>query len=261
MPGSFHFGCWDAALLAGVSLQGTAIAYLREPRWKALLLSVPVPFTLASLALGSPVGPTHAAAVVLLMLYTHAVRLLHYRLGVRIVAAIVVSALGYCVAGAALTPLLPNTEAAFWVAAGLAFATGLVLHLAVPVREERGHRSPLPVWIKLPVIGCVVFGLIVVKQVLSGFMTLFPMVGVIAAYEARRSLWSVCRQIHALVLALVPMLAAIHLAQGSLGVGGALPAGWGVFLLVLVPLAWKMWFARPRAELTGEQLDDEPVPV
>ena len=243
---SISFGMWDAALLTVVSVQATAVAYLHQPRWKVVVLSVPLPFTLASLALGKPIGATHVAGVLLMVLFTHGVRVLHYKARVPIVAAIVVSAMAYCAAGAALAKALPTTDAAFWIAAASALAAGVVLYTMTPRREEPGHRSPLPLWIKLPIIVCVISVLIVIKQMLSGFMAMFPMVGVVTAYEARHSLHAVCRQIHALMLAFVPMAVTVYLVQDHLGLGPALLAGWCVFALIAGPLTWRMWFA-PRA--------------
>jgi len=113
-----------------------------------------------------------------------------------------------------------------------------VLKLSAP-RDEPGHRSPLPVWIKLPVIMAVTLSLVLVKNQLRGFVTVFPMVGVIAVYEMRHSLWTTCRQIAVLMIALIPMLIVLRLSQDRLGLGGALPLGWVVFLAVLIPMTRK----------------------
>ncbi|NQT21049.1 MAG: hypothetical protein HQ592_15180 [Planctomycetes bacterium] len=104
-------------------------------------------------------------------------------------------------------------------------------------------------WIKLPIIAGVIFLLIMIKQLLIGFMAMFPMVGVVTAYEARHSLHAVCRQIHALMLAFVPMAVTIYLVQDRLGLGRALLVGWCVYALVAVPLTWRMWFAGTGKEL------------
>jgi len=132
------------------------------------------------------------------------------------------------------------------VAAAGALAVAVVLYLALPYRREPGHRSLLPLWIKLPIIAAVICLLIAAKQLLSGFMAVFPMLAVVTTYEARHSLWTVCRQLAAIMLALVPMMVTVRLAQGLLGLGGALLAGWCVFLALFAPLAWKMWFAPAR---------------
>jgi len=245
---SLHFGVWDAVLLAAVTVQATAIAYVHSPRWKVLLLSFPLPFTLASLALARPVGATHAAGVTLMLLYTHGVRLLHYWARAPIVGAIAISAAAYCLAAAALTRVIPATDTVFWVAVAVAFATAAAMLLWTARRDEPGHRTPLALWVKLPIIAAVILLLICAKQLLGGFMALFPMVGVVTAYEARHSLWTVCRQIPAVTLALMPMMAAVRLTQEALGLGVALAIGWGVFLAVLTPLSWRMWFAAPRTQ-------------
>ena len=50
---------WDVALLVIVSLQVTAMAYLQHPRWKALALALPFPFTTIALGQGQPINVTH----------------------------------------------------------------------------------------------------------------------------------------------------------------------------------------------------------
>ena len=231
----------DLALVVVVSLQATALAYLHAPRWKALMLSLPLPFTLATLSLGRPVNATNVLALVVLLAFTHAVRLLSHRARVPIVPAIVLSALGYCVVGGALAHVVPDTNAVFWGSCAAMLLLGGVLYRLTPHREEPGHRSPLPVWIKLPAIALVILLLVAIKQTLQGFMTLFPMVGVIGAYEARHSLWTMSRQIPVVMLTLVPLMVTCRLLQGRLGLGPALAVGWGGFVGVLVPLTRALW--------------------
>lgn len=255
MPFDIHIGPWDVALAAVVSLQATLLAYVHNPKWKGFVLSLPVPFTMASLSLGRPVDATNMVGALLLLAYTHAVRLLYVRAGVPIILSIVISAGAYCVAGSLLATVLPQGDAAFWISAACVFIVGLVLYKFQPHREEPGHRSPLPVWIKLPIIVGVVSFLVVMKQYLRGFMTVFPMVGLVAAYEARKSLWTITRSIPFLMLPMVPMLSAMRLVQGSLGQGRALAIGWAVFLSILLPLARKTWF---KAIVEDEDDDGQP---
>ncbi len=244
---SIHFGFWDAALLSVITLQATAVSYLHQPRWKVLLFSLPLPFTLGSLALGEPIGVTHVVGFVLVLGFVNATRLLHYSAGVPIVGSIALAAGAYCAAGTVLARALPESNVLFWSAAGGAMALSAALFARSAHRHEPGHRSPLPLWIKLPAVAGVIFSLIVAKQALSGFMATFPMMGVVTAYEARHSLWTFSRQMPAVMLALVPMVATVRLAQGTLGMGAALLCGWAVFLSIFLPVAWRMWFAPGRA--------------
>lgn len=253
---NFEFGVWDWLLLAVVSLMGTAIAYLHPPRWKALVLSLPFPFTLASLSLGEGVNGTHAMGLLLLILYTHGVRLLYVNYGWPIVGAIgfAVGATAVCVA--ALAPIVPRSEGFFWGSLGTVFLFGLALYRTMPHRVEPGHRTPLPVWIKLPLIAGVVLGLIVCKKMMHGFMVMFPMVGIVAAYEARHSLWTICRQLTAFTFCVTPMLAMIHLAQPAVGQAKALALGWVVYLMVLLPFTQAQWRAARRHEGRGRRAED-----
>lgn len=235
------FGFWDLALLVIVSTQATLLAYVGNPKWKALIMVLPIPFTLASLSLGAPVNTTHVAALNLLLAYTHAVRLLHARIGVPIIPAIVLSAAGYCGAGALLRKLLPLTPATFWIACVLSLGVAAAAHALFPRHDEPGHRSHLPPWIKFPIIAGVILMLIVMKRFLQGFMTMFPMVGVVASYESRTSLGAVCRAMPDFMFAMIPMMAVVRIVQPQMGLGPALVAGWLVFIPMLAPLIRDFW--------------------
>ncbi len=258
-------GTWDIALVLVVSAQCTIIAYLHQPRWKALVLSLPFPFTLASLALGEPVNSTHIAGLIVFLAFTYAVKLLHYNARVPIVPAIAASAVGYCIVGSAAAALLPRTDTAFWTVAAAALSIAALLFIRVGHRDEPGHKSPLPLWMKLPIIIGVITSLILLKQVLHGFMAVFPMVGLITAYEARHSLRTICRQVPAMLLALVPMIATVRLTQHALGLGPALGVGWAAFAAILaIVLSWRHIAdtkctnspsQQPQAEITRKEPD------
>jgi hypothetical protein len=236
-------GPWDIALLIVVSVQATILSYVHHPRWKAFVWTLPVPFTLATLALGKPIDTTNIVAVNVMVVYAHAVRILHQRLHAPITPTIVVCATGYCLAGWKLSGILPETNAAFWLCCAVTFAIGVVLYTLTPHRDEPGHRSPLPVWLKLPIIAVVVFGLILIKKSLHGFMTFFPMVGVVAAYEARKSLWTIGKQAPVVILATVPLMAVSRLTQHRVGLGPSLLLGWIAFGMILTPLTRRQWAA------------------
>jgi len=68
-----------------------------------------------------------------------------------------------------------------------------------------------------------------------------PLVGVIAAYEARNSLWTISRQIPVVMLTMTPMMMVCRLTQNSIGLGYSLALGWIVFLILLVTVTRFMW--------------------
>jgi len=236
---------WDLLLVIAISVQATILAYLGQPRWKAFMLSLPIPFTLMVLAAGRPIDVTNVLGLFLLLLFTHGVRLLHYELHLPIIPAIVLSALGYCVLGSLAVPFLPRTDAAFWLAWGFVILLGAYLMLRLPERTEPEYRTQLPVWIKLPVIALVVIFLILIRNTLQGFATVFPMVGVIAAYESRYCLWTIGRQIPVIMVSMGMLMAVVYLAQQQWGLPLALLAGWGVFLLVFGTITLRMWSRAP----------------
>lgn len=240
------FSGWDLALIVLVSLQATLLAYLPQPRWKAFLFTLPIPFTLATLSLGQPVNCTNVAGLLLLFGYAGGVYVLHARWQFPIVPAIIACAIGYCGLAALLAPHLPQSDLAFWGVVTFVFLTGVLLYSIMPARDEPSYRSPLPVHLKLPLIMMVIFFLVLVKRYLQGFMTMFPMVGVIGSYEGRHCLWTLTRQVPVLMMTTLPMMVTMRLLYPFAGLAGSLAGGWVVFLAILIPLTRRQWAAVPK---------------
>lgn len=254
-------GTWDIILIAAVSVMDTALAYVRAPRWKALFISLPIPFTISTLALGQPIAASNASGLIVLFFYTQAVRLLYTRVKLPIVLAIVLSALGYIGVGAALAPVIPKNDWTFYITIVLAFTMGVLCYRLLPHRVEPSQRSLLPIWVKLPIIMGVVLGLVLIKKYLGGFITMFPMVGVVAAYEARRSLWTLGHQIPVLMLTTTPMMVASRLSQPLIGLEWSLVVGWAVFLAVFIPFTIVSWRKQDRLTIAQAQKGYFPPPT
>lgn len=234
----FSLGLHDLALIIAVSFQAALLTYLREPRWKAIILSLPIPFTMAALSVARPVGATNVLGLTLLFLYAQGVRLLNHQWRVPIVPAIALSAGGYILLGSLLARVVPDTEGAFWGSCAATVGLGIWLFWRMPPRNETPYRSPLPLWIKLPILAAVILFLLTLKNVLQGFMTIFPMMGVLGAYEARHSLWTISRQMPVVMFTLAPMMAVCRLTQHHLGLAPAMVLAWVVFLTIFLPLMW-----------------------
>ncbi len=224
---------WDIALITVVTVMGTVVAYLKHPERKAFVLMLPLPFTLAVLSLGRPVDATNVLAIAPSFGFTFFVWMLYSRLGVPILVSIILCAAAYCAVGMVMVRFIPASETVFWLSAVLIVLCALVLTRALPYRIEPHYRTLLPVWIKLPAIALVVTFLVLAKEQLGGFMTMFPMVGVIAAYEARHSLWTLVRRFSWIALLAVPLMSTVRLTQNMVGLPMALVLGWALFLSLL----------------------------
>ena len=135
--------------------------------------------------------------------------------------------------GIGMTKLPPTGDLAFWSAAIVTWVASVALIRWLPYREEPHHRTPLPVWIKFPVIALAIFGLVQIKKQLGGFTTGFPMVGIVVAYEARHSLWTNVRRMPWILVIMVPMEITIRLLQPQFGMPVALVLSWPVYLVGL----------------------------
>ena len=238
---------WDPVLVLVVTAMGTLLAYVPDPRWKAFLLGLPFPFTIANLSLGQSIGPGHVLGVAVLLLFVNLVRVLHHRLRLAIIPSIAVSACAYLALAVVLNRIVPKGAVSFWGSLLLVMSLGILLVALVEPRRESAHRSPLPLGLKVAAIAAVVIGIVMLKQVLGGFMTMFPMVSTIAAYESRHSLWTLSRQVPFFILEVTPMLAVMWLAQHlfKTGIPLSLAAGWVAFLAVMVPVTITQMRRRP----------------
>ncbi len=229
-------GPWDVVMVVAVTILGTFIAYLRRPVLKAFVLSLPIPFTTACLALGKPVGVSNSFGLLALLGFIHLVRVLHLRFKVPISASIAISTVAYGLLGAFFSRTLPNTEIFFWQCEIAVLIVAITLYFGTPRRDEPSHRSLMPVWQKAVVIGAVVSGLVVVKSQLGGFVTTFPMLTIITAYEARHSLWTICRQMPIILMGMAIMIAVTHTFQPTLGLPLSLFISWVAMMAILLPL-------------------------
>ena len=62
-----NIGIWDVAWVIVVATQATLTAYVTHPQSKALLITIPLPFSVAFLALGQPVESTQILASAMLL--------------------------------------------------------------------------------------------------------------------------------------------------------------------------------------------------
>ncbi|MFC1771686.1 hypothetical protein ACFLZV_07355 [Candidatus Margulisiibacteriota bacterium] len=231
-----NFVIWDYIMVLGVTALGTILAYAHDPKLKAVLISIPVPFTLAALAVGAPMDLTNILGLVLLLAYAHLVRWFYQDMKLPILPAIFLSASAYTVSAAILAPILPSAGIYFWVGSLIVLLIGIILY-SLPVKiSEPGYRSPLPIPIKIIAVLLVVIAVVLLKHWLAGFITLFPMMGVLGSYEARKSMRTICRQMPIIIITFIPMIIVSRLTYGFAGLGASLFLGWLVFLTLFIPL-------------------------
>ncbi len=228
------FGIWDILLVIVVTAQAVVLARVRDARHKALILTLPFPFTVAIFAVGKPVDASNVVGLLLLFLFVQGVRLQVQRIGVPIVPAIGIAIVGYVTLSRFLLGNLPQGAWFFWGSCAALFCLGLSSHRYLQAKSEPAHRCPLSLGLKIALLLPMVSGLLLCKQMMQGFLTLFPMLSIIGLYECRYSLSTVGRQMPVVLACMVAMLAVCRLTQESSGMGGALVLGWGAFLVVLI---------------------------
>lgn len=210
-----------------------AMTMVTRPQVKALIFMLPIPFTVGTLLLGKPVGSSNLLGVGLLALFANSVRWFRERHQHPILPLITGSAAGYLVLSALIVPKLSHSKAAFWTLAALLFLVLVQQVLRKSHRQEdprcdevSGHRKRL-------IISGVVFVLMLLRHHLQGAMTMFPIVGVVVAYEFRDSLWYMSEKVAVFALCSIPMIATIYVLQERLGLPLAMVGGWIVYLFLL----------------------------
>ena len=184
------------------------------------------PFAMAALAVGQPINATNVVGLALWFIFMHGVRILRQNLRWPIVQAIAIMTLAYCLIAMALVRVIPTSGAAFWISLCLLLPLVLWVQSRLPHQDEPGYRTPLPLWIKLPIIMAVILLVLILKKHLQGFMTVFPMVSVIAVYEARYSLRTMCRQVPIAIITIMTMFVIIRLAEPWMGLRWAMAPCW-----------------------------------
>ena len=228
---------WDVVLVAAVTGMVTVMAVLREPSRKAWVLAFPVPFTLAAMAVGTRLDATHVVATGATFLYTFLVWFVATRLRIHLVLAIGAAVAAFLGTATVANAVLPRGDAAFWWAVAVVTAAGTALHRSLPVREELPRTRDLPLAVKVPLAALVVLGLVAVKEWIGGFMTMFPMVGVIASVENREGLWSNVRRIPVVMTTMMPLMVTARITEPYVGLGISLLLGWLPFLATLALMA------------------------
>jgi hypothetical protein len=218
-----------------------SIAYVRSPRAKALIYSLPVPFSCAYLATGLAINATHITGLMLVIGYNWLVLGL-VRAKVPLVVAIVAAAAAYFGGAWLLRPLAGLENATLWWAAGIGFAAWVLGVVLYRPREEPGHRSRTAWWVKAPLIFAIAMGVYNATDLLAGGVGMFPYAGVFTSYESRHSLRTLAGQFTINSLGLLMCLVTIHLAErAGVPVLGALFLGWVPVIAWIALVRWRRW--------------------
>ena len=162
-----------------------ALAYVPSPRAKALIYSMPVPFSCAYVATHLPINATYLTGLLLVVGYNWLVYFLRAKCRLPLIPVIVAAAGGYFLAAMLLRPLAAVPLA--WAAAAI-LALWLAVLLIYRPRPELHHRSRMPWYLKAPLILAVAIGIYNATGLLAGGVGMFPYAGIFASYETRHSL-------------------------------------------------------------------------
>lgn len=143
----------DIALIVVVALMVCGIAYIHSPIAKSIIYMLPMPFTAAFVSTGGQVNATNLAGIVLLTIITWLAWFLYVKKKVNIVLADFICVAFYCLAGMGITYIIPRDGEsgiiAYWLVALVIVVSSVFLMKLKPVTED-GHKSPLPVYLKIP---------------------------------------------------------------------------------------------------------------
>ena len=235
---NFHFSGYDWLLIFMVTALGTLSAYLKDPQLKAVTATIPIPCGFAYIAVGLPMGTENAVSGFMCMLYVHIVRILHYKVKVPIVPSIIAGLAFFVALGTFLHSRIPEGEAYFIGACVFDFVIGVIFFQKQKYKSGVRYKTPLPVYIKAPAIAGVVSGLMLIKRLMGGFCTSFPMMNSIVSYESRFSLGDQCRQLPLFLIAGPFMFVTMRYVEIGFGLNHwiVLLIGYIVFALIYWPL-------------------------
>ena len=238
---NFNFSFYDWLLIFMVTALGTLSAYLKDPQLKAVTATIPIPCGFAYIAVGLPMGAANAISGFMCLLYVHIVRVLPS----------IIAGLAFFVAlGTFLMPRIPDSEPVFIGVCIFDLIVGIVLFQTQDYKAGVRYKTPLPVYIKAPAIAGVVGGLMLIKRLMGGFCTSFPMMNSIVSYESRYSLGDQCRQLPLFLIAGPFMFVEMHFIETRLGWNHwiVLLCGYVLFAAIYWPLNQELKRRNERAE-------------
>ena len=127
---------------------------------------------------------------------------------------------------------------------------GIVLFQTQSYKSGVRYKTPLPIYIKAPAIASVVGGLMLIKRLMGGFCTSFPMMNSIVSYESRYSLGDQCRQLPLFLIAGPFMFVEMHFIETRLGWNHwiVLLCGYVLFAAIYWPLNKELKRRNEKAE-------------
>lgn len=201
----------------------TTMAYVRSPRAKALIYSLPVPFSCAYMATQLPINATHLTGLVLVVGYNWLVYLLRARWHWPLLPVIGLAAGGYFVAAMALRPL---AALSLLPIAAVMLVIWLVTVVFYKPSPEPDYRSRTHWYVKAPLIFAIAMGVYNATGLLAGGVGMFPYAGMFASYEMRQSLRTLAGQFTLHVVGLLMCLLTIAVTEKHLPPPVPLLLGW-----------------------------------
>lgn len=225
----------------------TAIACVRSPRLKALIYSLPVPFTCAYVATGVPMNATHITGLILIVTYNWLVWFLRTKANWPLQLAIPAS-VGVYITGSILARPLAGTPL-IWVA--LIFLAIWTLNaLLYRARPEPHHRGRTPVYLKIPMVFVISMIIYNATRLLAGAVNTFPYAGIFTSYESRHSLRTLAGQFTINILGLLLCILTIAATENRFPAPIPLLLGW-------IPVI--LWILTVRRLGLGQVASEQPV--
>ena len=235
---NLSFSFYDWLLIFMVTALGVFSAYTKDPQLKAVAATIPIPCGFAYIAVGLPMGTANAISGFMCFLYVHIVRILHYKAKIPIIPSIAAGLAFFVALGTFLMPRIPEGEPYFIAACVFDFVVGVIMFQTQRYKSGVRYKTPLPVYIKAPAIAGVVAGLMLIKRLMGGFCTSFPMMNSIVSYESRFSLGDQCRQLPLFLIAGPFMFAEMRYLETLLHLNHwiVLLCGYALFACIYWPL-------------------------
>lgn len=209
------------------------MAYIRNPKTKALVYSLPLPITVVLLASNLAVNASNIIGLALvigflwLTYYLHTIRRWH------ILAADICSVIMYVVIGYLAVKFI---SLGFFVTVGIYVICWLIYVLKYhhqPEQTTKSKSDALPPLAKGIGSAAIAFVILRLKEVLSGIVVTFPFSGVFAVIESQKSLKTQAHVVTRNSIAVLLLFVTLYVLPHTLPVLFRISAAWTIYLLAL----------------------------
>jgi hypothetical protein len=211
------------------------ISLVKNSTIKAIVYGLPIPITLATIALQRGVDTTHIIGLFLLTGFLWLVYKLN-QMKIGIYTSNILASIAYVVLGYFFINFIDTNGTTFGILCASYFILWLIFVLRVDFSKQKSNiskRKKVSVFVKGPTVFVVANFLLFMKNLLGGIITTFPFSGVFTVVEMRDDLEVLSKEFTKNSVAILAFFIVLYFTYEHIGIYYSVLVGWLIYFLTL----------------------------